>query len=897
MNLRREAIHSEDYWEFQPGEHVMTVDGYPGVITLVEDGPMAGAENYVVTLDKGLGGGNYSASMLAKMPTGRSAAGIHLATDDYPELGTVIDDRPDPGKMIFSAALSQERQEADAEDHDEPDGDDQPHSCSYCGGTDFTDLTDNGRVRQATCGTCGGTMSAHPGMQWTPELIGDPSNHPKMTVDPRSGASPGAGSPGQAGINDFIDFDSRVSTTAAADPEGDTGTIPTKRVGFTGYIEGEKTNFPNHGDNPDWEDEQAVGQHTGVHEFRGYSGRENDFAPWHDKGEIGPVPLHGTKIYATQPRVTQRGISTYLNDPGHRSGSGRPNYPANERPMFVKHQGDYYTLDGHHRTGAAMLRGDEHIEGHVYDADKHGFPPPEWSPFSKRLPRSLEKYSALAGAYLGCGFDTDDESEALRHELAHHDDGFCSAPRHQKMARNWAFQHQEQETGGTKRHTAAHAAEHGISHVYRGVHGPDAAAAAAAHRAGELGSGMHGRGIYTTSSPDLATSYAQAYNGDRTGVFMHGQIHPDASVTHLDDVPKHVPLGTATDWAREQGHDVLSDGGNTHIVVNPHAVTWDPKNYDIGEAYKKFNKWGEDYHGGPEDLLGHHTAAVDGPDWCTWRRTARCTFPGDITTDGHVLGIPQDRGPCPWETRWQQQVCPISEPGPGAAMERKGSVNRTQLKIAGVPSLPERVVSSATTAALEARVASDDEDDYRMQHQTPDADYGAPLHDVTKHMPDFYEHPEYYNHGQDHFHDSAAVIRSARDQPEKMIHIYRALPAEHAHKGIRPGDWVSTSKEYARGEGRMSDPKDDYPVIHARVPAKHLHTEGDVHEWGYNGPDTVHGTVVYKGGYNQEVRHNAEGLIKQVQRRPKKEAAETSGAMARLAAQMAKALGPGSANR
>jgi len=648
MNLRRTAIASSDYWEFQPGEHVMTIDGFPGVIELVEDGPMAGAENYVIKLDNDLGGGNYSASMLTRMPTSRSAAGIHLATDDYPELGTVIDDRPDPGKMTFTAALSQERQAADAEDHDEPGGDDQPHSCSYCGGTEFKDLTDNGRVRQATCATCNGTMSAHPGAQWTPELIGDPSNHPAMTVDPRSGAS---GAAGQAGINDFIDFDSRVSTTAAlaaehgishvyrgvhgpsaasaaeANRAGEMGsgmygrgfyttsspdlatsyaqahsgdrtgvfmhgqihpdahvtplddvpkhvshgaetdwarenghdvltdgvhthivanphvitwdprnydvgeaykkfnkwgedygngpedlhhtaaagddenkTIPTKRVGFAGYVEAEKTNFPNHGDNPDWEDEQAVGAHAGVHEFRGYSGRENDFAHWHDKGEIGPVPLRGSKIYATQPRVTQRGIDTYLDNPEHKSGSGRPNYPANERPIFVKDGGDYYTLDGHHRTAAAMLRGDDHVEGHIYDADKHGFPTPEWSPISKHLPRSLSKYATQ-----GCAFASDDEDEALRHELAFHDDGFCSARGHQK------------------------------------------------------------------------------------------------------------------------------------------------------------------------------TAAVDGPDWCTWRRTARCTFPGDITTDGHVLGIPQDRGPCPWETRWQQQVCPISEPGPGAAMERKGSATSKQV--------------------------------------------------------------------------------------------------------------------------------------------------------------------------------------------------------------------------
>jgi 8-oxo-dGTP pyrophosphatase MutT (NUDIX family) len=214
------GIKPEDYWEYQPGERVMTIDGFPGVVELVEDGPIAGAENYLVKLDNGMGGGNYSASMLAKMPTSRAAAGVHLATEDYPELGSILDERPDPGKMTFTAALSPEREEVDAEDHDEPGGDDGPSSCSYCGSTDFQDLTDNGRVRQATCATCGGTMSAHPGMQWTPELIGDPSNHPSPAVDPRSGASLGTGAPGQAGINDFIDFDSRVSTTAAGHQGG-----------------------------------------------------------------------------------------------------------------------------------------------------------------------------------------------------------------------------------------------------------------------------------------------------------------------------------------------------------------------------------------------------------------------------------------------------------------------------------------------------------------------------------------------------------------------------------------------------------------------------------------------------------------------------------------------------
>jgi hypothetical protein len=423
MNLRREAIASSDYWEFQPGERVMTIDGIPGTVDLVEDGPIAGAENYVVTLDRGLGGGNYSASMLAKMPTSRSAAGVHLATDDYPELGTVIDDRPDPGKMTFTAALSPERQAADAEDHDEPgtsgppDGlpkdSEQPSSCSYCGGTEFKDHTDNGRVRQATCAVCNGTMSAHPGMQWTPELIGDPSNHPATTVDPRSGAS-GAG--GQTGINDSIDFDSRVSTTAAYEA----GPCPTcKGKGTVSWTD----------QDPDWggdPDENPGKVHT---------------APCDDCGGKGHMPAV-----------------------------------------------------------------------------------------------------------------SDDEIAHLK----------------------------QQADENRARSTAQHVQEK----------------------------------------------------------------HPVGEVVTYDDVKGCGPRC-------------------------PVAAEWD-------------RRWKRPFY---------HQGAVDGPDWCTWRRTARCTFPGDITTDGHVLGIPQDRGPCPWETRWQQQVCPISEPGPGAGMERKGSVNLTLLKIAGVPTLPKRVDS------------------------------------------------------------------------------------------------------------------------------------------------------------------------------------------------------------
>lgn len=409
-------------------------------------------------------------------------------------------------------------------------------------------------------------------------------------------------------------------------------------------------------------------------------------------------------------------------------------------------------------------------------------------------------------------------------------------------------------------------------------------------------------------------------------------------------------------------------------------------------------------------------AATDGPDWCAHRRAERCFYPGDNKTELNILHVPQDRGPCPWDTSWQQQVCPISEPGPMALMRAKGSkeavfgdqraheselpdeIHRgipmrlpedkhtiahdesrppeeraqaimdhyhfshernqskpnlgrhwttkpgtaqgfatsrmqndpeavhpllgrhdprmTQVIFHAQTPAPSRIIRGERTMKdqeifghdhgeaevpvkgnsvmhlngisfgnggdltrhdfpeplrMKASKTASDEDDYRLQHEAPDADYGAPLHDVRKHMRDFYEHPEYFHGGLAHDHESTHVIRAARDQPEKMIHVYRSLPAEHAHKGIRPGDWVSTSQDYARGEGRTtSNTKDDYPVIRARVPAKHLHTEGDVNEWGFNGPETVFGSVAFKGGHHEEIADRADGSVSKVVRKPKK---------------------------
>lgn len=102
------------WWQFRPGQRVFTREGLAGVVQDVQDGPVAGYETYLVVLDGGMGGGQYASSDLS--PTTGATGSVqhtpsHPATppqdaDDrdlgqtaahwYPELGTVLSDRPPP---------------------------------------------------------------------------------------------------------------------------------------------------------------------------------------------------------------------------------------------------------------------------------------------------------------------------------------------------------------------------------------------------------------------------------------------------------------------------------------------------------------------------------------------------------------------------------------------------------------------------------------------------------------------------------------------------------------------------------------------------------------------------------------------------------------------------------
>jgi hypothetical protein len=129
---------------------------------------------------------------------------------------------------------------------------------------------------------------------------------------------------------------------------------------------------------------------------------------------------------------------------------------------------------------------------------------------------------------------------------------------------------------------------------------------------------------------------------------------------------------------------------------------------------------------------------------------------------------------------------------------------------------------------------------YRMRHRPPDATSGAPLHDLTEngiYPEDVYEMPSWYASSREEL-EGWAVAERVRGSPEARVPIYRAVPCEVRPRAIRQGDWVSTSRAYARQHGKhRSDPAKDMCVLSAQTSASCLHTDGNsLAEWGYNCP-------------------------------------------------------------
>jgi len=125
---------------------------------------------------------------------------------------------------------------------------------------------------------------------------------------------------------------------------------------------------------------------------------------------------------------------------------------------------------------------------------------------------------------------------------------------------------------------------------------------------------------------------------------------------------------------------------------------------------------------------------------------------------------------------------------------------------------------------------------YRGSHLAPNAKtYGATLDDLTKILPeDVYSQQgkQLYGLG-DRLVDSEWRIAAlkARGKPNAEVEVFRAVPK--GVKDINSGDWVSTSKAYAKQHGE-STLNGEYEIISKKVPAKTLSTEGYPYEYGYN---------------------------------------------------------------
>ena len=97
VNSRHEAVRSGLYADFQPKQRVRTIDGLLGIVTAVNDGPVERNEDYTVTLDHDMGVGTYTSSQLTAVGE-TTGSEQHQANQDYPELGTILTDRPDPAR-------------------------------------------------------------------------------------------------------------------------------------------------------------------------------------------------------------------------------------------------------------------------------------------------------------------------------------------------------------------------------------------------------------------------------------------------------------------------------------------------------------------------------------------------------------------------------------------------------------------------------------------------------------------------------------------------------------------------------------------------------------------------------------------------------------------------------
>src|SRR5690606_41400524 len=88
---------AEQEYDYVPGDRVMTIDGIPGTVVAVNDGPFRGNEEYEISLDDGLGGGFYTYSQIR----GRVNENLYTDDRDYPELAAGLRKDPDTAQPRY----------------------------------------------------------------------------------------------------------------------------------------------------------------------------------------------------------------------------------------------------------------------------------------------------------------------------------------------------------------------------------------------------------------------------------------------------------------------------------------------------------------------------------------------------------------------------------------------------------------------------------------------------------------------------------------------------------------------------------------------------------------------------------------------------------------------------
>lgn len=636
----------------------------------------------------------------------------------------------------------------DLTDEDAPEAEPELPPCAYCGSDQMEIAGDNGRAQQAKCQVCGGMMSAPYGLQFKPELIGDPSNHPKDDPDPDSGGVPGAANM-RVPVKRMNDSDYTASLHEAGRYEYSSPTGWHYDTSISGKVkmtspEGESHDVWTHG--------------LGIKQLR----HPDDM----------PTPLyHGTR------REIPEGAQI---EPGH---------PGN----FVKRMKHVYMADDPEE--AAKYAGPY---GHVYQVQPTGLYGHRSD--AKGASWATEDPVDIVGIHRGPTHRPGEDGKPVQIEGMLH------------IARTVSWD----EIGGMHPHVYGDADIHGED--AEGADGPgigDAAKYLAFERPGHQDADDH-------SVDELE--------------FHPMRVHP----RHID----FHPSGMYDQRVRNalEGYKTNPDSVPPLVLVKRHNV------YQVAD--------------------GHHRAEAAASLGKSVRAyVAHSPHPDEPFADGEK-GPFHGAQPLPKEVQDENNLHAHMQNEHGYAEEQLAG--KSDKDIARYHDQKHFDCPAEFRSKMGSRHTAEEDASYRMQHQAPDADYGAPLHDVENMMPDFYNRPHLYNHGQEDFHTSANVIRGARGNPEKKVRIYRALPAEHAGKGFNTGDWVSTSRDYARTHGMANEEKGskhDWPVISTVVPAKHLHTEGDVHEWAYNGPHQPNASVAFKGGYHQEIRQRADGSIAPVQRK------------------------------